>query len=160
MKRLGEIRNADHDGLFVLVCDSRARYGGWDEHGDRLADEGSMELDLGGLRAFVEEAHGSGSHEVLASDDGTIWLHPPLEPGVTRIPTDRIETEPRTERVEMGAIDVPSGVLTIALAYSTLNGSDDMHAPHERVDIPTDARAFSVVREFAASGQIVALKRM
>ncbi len=48
-------------GLFVVICDSTARFGGWDEHGERLADDGSGELDLEGLRAFVEEAHGSGS---------------------------------------------------------------------------------------------------
>jgi hypothetical protein len=163
VKKLGEVRNRAHDGLFVVICDSMAEFGGWDEYGEMLADEGSTELDLDGLRAFVEEAHGSGHHEVFASEDGTIWINPPIEPGVM-IPLDRIEHEPRTQVVERGVVDVPSGTLTIALAYPPLNmtargdHAGVMHDDGERLDIPTDVRTFSVRREFTASGQIVALR--
>ena len=165
MKLLGEIHNRAHDGLFVVICDSKAEFGGWDEYGEVLGDEGSTELDLDGSRAYVEEAHGAGHHDVLASDDGTIWLDPPIEPGVVRIPRDRIEREPRIEIVELGFVDVPSGTLTIALAYPPLNLTSTgdhagvTHEADERVDVPTEIRVFVVRREFTAAGQIVALRR-
>lgn len=167
MRCLGHVRNRDHDGLFVILCDSAARFGGWDEHGETLADEGSMELDLGGLRAFVEEAHGSGSHELHRSDDGTLWLLAPIEEGVRRIPVDHLESAERTEVIEMGVVDVPSRVLTIALAYPPLNTTTQgdhagvTHGDGERLEVMEVAEVLVVTREFTADGaQVVALRPM
>lgn len=167
MRCLGHVRNRNHDGLFVILCDSTARFGGWDEHGDALADEGSTELDLGGLRAFVEEAHGAGSHELHRSDDGTLWLLAPIEDGVRRIPVDHLESAPRVQVIEMGAIDVPSRTLTIALAYPPLNTTTQgdhagvTHEDGERLDVMEVAEVLVVTREFTADGaQVVALRPM
>ncbi|MEV0340908.1 hypothetical protein AB0H49_17965 [Nocardia sp. NPDC050713] len=41
MNYLGSIRNPLHDGLFLVLCDGEAPFGGWDVHGDELAAEGS-----------------------------------------------------------------------------------------------------------------------
>lgn len=166
MKTHGRVTNRAHEGLFVILCDSKARFGGWDEHGEMLADEGSVPLELDGLRAFVEEAHASGRfghHEVLESEDGTIWLRT-FERGSTPIPIEALEREARTEVVEMGFVDVPSGTLTIALAYPPLNTTSTgdhagvVHNEGERVDVKTKSKLFAVIREFTESGQVVALR--
>lgn len=165
MRCLGHVRNRNHAGLFVILCDSTARFGGWDEHGETLAREGSMELDLGGLRVFVEEAHGAGSHELHRSDDGTLWLLAPIEDGVRRIPVEHLESAPRVEAIEMGVIDVPSRTLTIALAYPPLNTTTKgdhagvTHEDGERLDVLEVAEVLVVTREFTADGgQVVVLR--
>ena len=166
MKSLGKISNQYHNGLFVIICDSAAKFGGWDEHGQWLVDQGSTELQLDGLRAYVEEGDGryGGKPEVFSEDDGTLWLAPASELGVVSLTMQQIVAEPRTHSVEMGYVDVPSGILTLALAYPALNqeaiGDHKglTHEPGERMDVAVKASLFQLTREFTSSGQIIALR--
>lgn len=166
MQHLGRIVNRSHNGLFAIICDSTAQFGGWDDYGEALADEGSQPLVLGELRAFVEEADGryGGDYQIYQSDDGVVWIAPPREPGIDPLDGDRIEHEPRTEVGEATPIDVPSGVLTIAIAYPALNqeATGDhagvVHAKDERLDIALAPGAWSLARERTATGQILALR--
>ncbi|MET8649885.1 MULTISPECIES: hypothetical protein [Nocardia] len=164
MKDLGSIRNPVHDGLFLILCDAHARFGGWDVHGDELADEGSKSLVLDGVRAYVEEACGDGHHAVYRGDDGTLWITPPVEPGVRPIPPDGLERDPRTETVPVGTVDVPSGTLVVALAYPPLNMTTDgdhagvTHGAGERLDVIVGPAVLSITRERTAEGQVLALR--
>ncbi|MEV0064565.1 hypothetical protein [Nocardia sp. NPDC050718] len=164
MNYLGSIRNPVHDGLFLVLCDAGARFGGWDVHGDELAAEGSAQLVLDGLRVYVEEAHGDGRHEVRRSEDGTLWISPPAEPGIRPIPEDGLEHEPRTETLPMGLVDVPSGTLVLALAYPPLNMTTDgdhagvTHEQGERLDVVVGPGVLVITRERTAAGQTVALR--
>lgn len=164
MRYLGSVRNTSHDGLFLIMCDAGARFGGWDAHGDELADQGSGPLVLDGLRAHVEEAHGSGRYEVHQSADGTLWITPPAEPGVRPIAPELLECAPRTGLTPMGFVDVPSGELVLALAYpplgTTTSGdhADITHGAGERLDIVVGPAVAVLTRERAADGQVIAVR--
>lgn len=164
MNYLGSIRNSLHDGLFLMLCDAQAQYGGWDVHGDELADVGSTQLVLGGLRAYVEEAHGGGRHEVHRSSDGTLWVSPPVEPGINPIPPEDLEHRPRTRTHPVGLIDLPSGTLVLALAYPPLNTTTDgdhaglTHGEGERLDVAFGAGVVAITREHTTTGQVLALR--
>jgi len=161
MDKLGTVTNRAHDGMFVVICDSQARYGGWDTHGDRLSDEGSLELDLDGVRGFVEEGHG-GRVDVYRTERGELVLNNEKDTG---IPADQLG-DPRTELLPMGEIDVPSGKLTIASAYPALNmeargnHAGIAHAADERLDVEVAPGRFRVARAFTAGGNFVVLERM
>lgn len=164
---LGSIRNPVHDGLFLLLCDSRTRYGGWDVHGPELASEGSTSLTLDGLRAYVEEAHGDGRYEVHHDTaGGTLWISPPEEPGVHPIPAEALEHEPRLRTSPLALIDLPSGTLVLALAYPPLNMTTDgdhaglTHGDGERLDIEFGIGTVEITREHTATGQVLALRAM
>lgn len=166
MQHLGRVTNHAHNGLFVILCDASAQYGGWDDYGEVLGDDGSMELALGELRAYVEEGdcrHG-GAVQVYRGNDGVLWIAPAAEPGVVPLPVDRIEDEPRTEIAPMGTIDLPTGTLTIATAYPALNleATGDhaglAHDDGERLDIAVAPGAWTLAREFTAVGQIISLR--
>ncbi|MEV6073036.1 hypothetical protein AB0L82_41380 [Nocardia sp. NPDC052001] len=164
MDYLGSIRNPLHDGLFLLLCDSQARYGGWDVHGTALACEGSTSLALDGLRAYVEEAHGDGRYEVRRGSDRTLWIALPVEPGVRPIAADALEHEPRVGTAPVGLIDLPSRKLVLALAYPPLNMATDgdyagiTHEEGERLDVTFDAAVVAITREHTATGQVLALR--
>ncbi|GAB2441696.1 hypothetical protein [Nocardia tengchongensis] len=164
MDYLGSIRNPVHDGLFLVLCDSRARYGGWDVHGAELACEGSASLTLDGSRAYVEEAHGGGQYEVHRGADGTLWISLPAEPGVRPIPADALEHEPRIRTTPVGLIDLPSGTLVLALAYPPLNMTTDgdhagiTHEEGERLDVVFGSGVVAITREHTATGQVLALR--
>jgi hypothetical protein len=166
MKSLGRVTNKAHNGLFVVICDARATYPGWDVLGEVLADRGSLPLSLGDLAGFVEEgdARYGGYVELFEGSDGVLWIAPAAEPDVTILASDRIESEPRTEVFEMGFVDTPSGTLTIALAYPALNMESHgdnaglVHEEGERLDVPVAARRFALSRELTESGQILALR--
>lgn len=159
MDKLGTVTNRAHDGMFVVICDAQARFGGWDEHGDRLSDEGSLELDLDGVRGFVEEGHG-GRVDVYRTAAGEILLNNEKDTGV---PADRLG-DARTELVPMGAVDVPSGKLTIASAYPALNTEAKgdhaglAHEAGERLDLEVPPGRFRVVRAFTTAGNFVVLE--
>lgn len=166
MQHLGRVINHAHNGLFVILCDASAQYGGWDDYGEALADDGSMELVLGELRVYVEEGDGryGGAVEVYRSNDGVLWVAPAAEPGVMPLPVDRIDDEPRIQIVPLGTIDVPTGMLTIATAYPALNveATGDhagvTHDDGERLDIALAPGAWTLARELTAAGQIISLR--
>jgi hypothetical protein len=166
MKCLGQVSNRSHNGLFVVLCDSLATYPGWDVLGEPLAKHGSMPLSLGNLDGFVEVGDGryGGRVYVYASGDGVLWVAPPVESGVEVLAMERIESEPRTDVIEMGFVDTPSGTLTVALAYPALNMESHgdnaglLHAEGERLDVPVTARRFRLSRELSNAGQIISLR--
>ncbi|MEU1428401.1 hypothetical protein ABZ412_15135 [Nocardia sp. NPDC005746] len=164
MDYLGSIRNPLHDGLFLLLCDSQARYGGWDVHGAELAREGSTSLTLDGMRAYVEEAHGGGQYEIHRGADATLWISPPAEPGVGPIPAAALIREPRIRTTPVGLIDLPSGTLVVALAYPPLNMTTDgdyagiTHEDGERLDVVFGTGVAAITREHTATGQVLALR--
>jgi hypothetical protein len=160
MKHLGTVKNRSHDGSFIIICDANAEFGGWDEHGEQLADEGSCELRLSNGSAFVEEAYG-GAWEVCLTEHGEIRLTNPGED--VGLAIEELG-EPQTERAPMGHVDVPSGELVVATAYPPLNTTSagdhagQTHQSGEVVRINNCVSRYSVSRVFTAKGNFVCLQ--
>lgn len=169
MEKLGLVRNRTHQGMFIVLCDAEAEFKGWDEYGEVLADEGNMNLDLQGKRAVVLEAHShqlkeAGAWLVFRGAGDVLFLQPPLERGVERLEAALLADEPRTETVAIGDVDVPSGTLTIALAYPPLNTETDgdhagvTHGEGERLDVAVGHPGFTVQLEWVREQQVIALR--
>ena len=135
-----------------MFCDSELQFGGWDAYQEDIVDE-TVQLEIDGQRACLSGGGEGQTLHVFEGDDA--WYATAPEDG--GVASDQIDT-PVSASSDIGIIDVPSGTLTIALAYPPLNMKTDgdfadvEHREGELLHIPCVHKQLVVSMQHTSSG--------
>ncbi len=154
LKNLGTVTNSQHRAHPLILCDAEAIYGGWAEYEDAII-EGNSVLTLQGHSACIVVGGDHGHVDVFASGHDLVLVNDERE---VKNPTELAERS-FDGVVLLGTVEVPSGALSIGIAYNPLNlPNTSAPNPGERLVTPVTAIAFEVRAEEGDDGWRIELR--